>query len=200
MKKNITVFVLIMMIGLSNLGFSQELYKVQDTQDINMRLLGTSTLHDWEMDAKKATGEARFQFLTNQELEIESVKSLTFKMAVKDLQSDSKGLDKNAYKALKSDKYKDIYYNLSSSTLSGENGTYLLKTNGKLTIAGITKEIVMEVHIVLNKNQTITCKGSYELKMTDFEVIPPSFMMGMMKTGDAATLDFTVVYKKVTDA
>jgi len=31
--------------------------------------------------------------------------------------------------------------------------------------------------------------------MTDYNVKPPSFMFGAMKTGNTVTLDFTVVYK-----
>jgi len=32
--------------------------------------------------------------------------------------------------------------------------------------------------------------------MTDYQVKPPTFMGGAMKTGDALTLDFTMVYNK----
>jgi hypothetical protein len=32
--------------------------------------------------------------------------------------------------------------------------------------------------------------------MTDYSVKPPKFMLGAMKTGDAITLNFTLVYQK----
>ena len=97
---------------------------------------------------------------------------------------------------MKADEYKDIRYELSSSSISTEKGGYLLKTNGKLTVAGNTKDIVMDVHVVVNENSTISFKGSYKLNMTDYEVEPPSFALGIMKTGDAITLGFDVVYIK----
>ncbi len=187
---------LICITGLSNIGYSQSIYKIEDTKDINMKLLGTSTLHNWEMDAISATGEAQFVFKSGSESDLVSVKSLSFVLEVKDLKSDSKGLDKNAYKALKSDEFADIQYKLTSATLSPEKEGYLLKANGTLTIAGVTKEIVMDVHCVINMDGTITCKGSDKLNMTDYNVDPPSFMLGAMKTGDAITLEFNVVYKK----
>lgn len=196
MKTLIKDLVLIIMIAFANIGYAQEIFKIQKNETIDMKLSGTSTLHDWEMDANNATGEAQFIFKSVNEREITSLKSLTFNLQVKDLKSDSKGLDKNAYKALKTNEFKDIHYVLSSSTLSPEKGGYLIKTEGELTVAGVTKNILMDIHIVVNKNNSVTCKGSYELKMTDYNVKPPSFMLGIMKTGDATTLDFAVTYIK----
>ncbi len=191
-KKHIKGLALIAMIGIANIGNGQATYKIQDSKDVAMKLTGTSTVHDWEMEAKKATGEAQFVFKNG---ELQSVESLTFALAVKDLQSDSNGLDKNAYKALKSDEYKNIQYKLSSSTLSPEKEGYLLKAKGKLAIAGVTNDIVMDIHLVVNKNGAITSKGSYKMNMTDYKVDPPTYLLGTIKTGDAITLDFEVVYK-----
>ncbi|CAN5185564.1 hypothetical protein BH23BAC2_BH23BAC2_01550 [soil metagenome] len=196
MKKYLKGLALIAMITIANIGYAQAIYKIQDSKDVAMKLAGTSTLKKWEMDAKSATGEAQFVFKTGSGSELVSVQSLTFALEVKDLQSDSKGLNKHAYKALKADEFKDIHYELSSSTLSSEKGGYLLKTKGKLTIKGVTNDIVTDVHLVVNKNSTISFKGSYKLNMTDYNVEPPSFMLGAMKTGEAITLEFKVVYKK----
>lgn len=195
MKKHIKGLALIAMIGIANIGYAQAIYKIQDNKDLAMKLTGTSTLKNWEMDVKSSTGEAQFVFKTGSDSELVSVQSLTFSLEVKDLQSDSKGLDKHAYEALNADEFKDIHYELSSSTLSSEKGGYLLKTKGKLTVKGVTNDIVMDVHLVVNKNSTITCKGSYKMNMTDYKVDPPTFLLGVMKTGDAITLDFAVVYK-----
>lgn len=194
MKKFINRLVIIAIITLTNIGYSQAIYKIQDSRDVFLKLNGTSTMHDWEMDANKATGEAQFIFDVANESELTSLKSLMFNLEVKDLQSDSKGLNKNAYEALKTDQFKDIHYKLSSSSLSPEKGGYFARTNGKLTIAGVTKDIIMDIHMVVNKNKTITCKGLYKLNMTDYNVEPPSFMMGIMKTGEITTLNFEVTY------
>ncbi len=177
-------------------AYSQVTYKIQETKDIDMKLLGTSTLHNWSMDAKTAEGEAQFEF-EGHENKLTGIKSLTFSVEVEDLKSDKKGLDKNAYKALKTDQYKDVHYKLQSATISpdGEN-KYLVKANGKLTIAGVTKEVTMDVYCVINKNATISCTGSDKLNMTDYNVKPPTFMLGAMKTGDEITFKFTLVFKK----
>ncbi len=196
MKIQLKILAIIAMIGIPHFGYTQTLYNIQNTNDVDIKLSGTSTLHDWEMDATKAKGAGQFIFAANSESELISLNSLTLSLKVKDLQSDSKGLDKNAYKALKTDTHKEINYHLTSSTLSNEGVGYLLKTIGKLTIAGVTKDINMDMHVVVNENKTITCTGSISLRMTDYNVEPPSFMMGLMTTGDETTLGFEVVYIK----
>src|SRR5579863_7964506 len=176
---------------------AQTIYKINDTKDIDMKLSGTSTLHKWTMDAKTFSGEAEFGFKPGSDDQLSSIKSLNFSLEVNNLKSGESGLDKNAYKALKSGTYKDILYKLTSAKLSpGKDNKYLVKAVGNLTIAGITKVVAMDVYCVVNKDETITCTGSDKLNMTDYQVKPPSFMLGAMKTGDAITLNFTLVYKK----
>jgi polyisoprenoid-binding protein YceI len=186
----------VLVIGSMQLIHAQTKYKIQETKDIDMKLSGTSTLHNWTMETQIFTGEAQFGFKSGN-VQLNSIKSLSFNLNVKDLKSGEKGLDKNAYKALKTDQYKDIVYKLSSAVIMPEkDGRYLIKTQGNLSIAGVTKDVAMDVYAVVNKDGSITCTGSDKLLMTDYQVKPPKFMLGAMKTGDAITLNYTIIYKK----
>jgi polyisoprenoid-binding protein YceI len=190
------VFIAISLMGFSGISKAQSIYKTGDSKDNSMKLSGTSTMHDWVMNAGTFTGDAQFNFKSGDAGQLDSIKSLTFSLPVLNLKSDSKKLDRNAYKALKTNEYKNISYKLTSATVSSvKENKYLMKTQGNLTIAGVTKEIAMDVYCVVNNDATITCNGSEKLKMTDYEVDPPSFL-GVMNTGDNITLDFTLVYKK----
>lgn len=197
MKINFKPAFLMLAISITGFGqhlFAQDMYKINDSKDINMKLSGTSTLHKWSMNAQTFSGEARFGFTDHL---LSTVSALNFSLAVQDLKSGEKGLDKNAYKALKTGQYKDILYKLTSAKVSPEKDKrYLIATQGKLTIAGVTNDVNMDVYCVVNQDNSITCTGSDKLKMSDYQVKPPSFMLGAMKTGDAITLDFTLVYKK----
>jgi polyisoprenoid-binding protein YceI len=184
--KKISFMIAICVMGLTNVLRAQTAYKIAESTNNNMKLSGTSTLHNWTMNAQVFNSEAQLTLTGRQ---ISALKTLSFSLAVADLKSGESGLDKNAYKALKT---ATITYKLSSATIN--NG--IIKTHGSLTIAGVTKEVVIEVHAVVNADETITCTGSEKLNMTDYGVKPPKFMLGAMKTGDAITLDFTLVYKK----
>jgi polyisoprenoid-binding protein YceI len=191
------IWMTICILGSSLVLRSQANYKINDSKDIDMKLSGTSTLHNWVMDAKTFSGEAEFGFAPGNANQLSSLKGLTFSLVVQNLKSGEKGLDKNAYKALKTGQFKDIDYKLHSAIVSPEkDGKYLIKTQGNLTIAGVTKMVSMDVYCAINKDATITCTGSDKLEMTDYQVKPPTFMLGAMKTGDAITLNYTLVYKK----
>ena len=200
MKNNIKqtmVLTVICIIGFCSTLHAQSNYKISESKNNDMRMSGTSTLHDWTTSSKNFTGDAQFAFKPGNDHLLVSIKSLNFSLAVLDLKSGESGLDKNAYKALKSNQYKHIVYKLISATVMPENDRkFLIKTVGSLTIAGVTKEIKMDVYYVVNEDSTITFTGSEKLNMTDYSVKRPTFMLGAMKTGDAITLDFTAVYGK----
>jgi len=194
--KQIPVMIAIGIMGFTGNLYAQAIYRLTDSKDINMKLSGTSTLHNWTMNANAFGGEAQFEIKPDSR-QLTAIKSLTFSLAVQDLKSGENGLDKNAYKALKTSTYKDIVFKLLSATVVPEkDNKYLIKAHGNLTIAGVTKEVTINVSAVVNENGTITCNGSHQLNMTDYQVKPPTFMLGAMKTGDSITLDFTLVYKK----
>jgi polyisoprenoid-binding protein YceI len=189
--KQALVLTAICIMGFSSMLQAQSIYKITESKDIDMKLSGTSTLHNWTMDARTFSGQADFNIKAGDKLS--ALNSLTFALAVSDLRSGESGLDKNAYKALNSKEYKDITYKLISATVTPQgDDKYLIKAHGNLTIAGVTKEVTIDVNCML----TINCSGSQKLNMTDYSVKPPTFLLGAMKTGDAITLDFTLIYKK----
>ncbi len=194
MKNYFRQFLLVVMttIGCTYGAQAQGVYKTGGAGN-SMKMSGTSTFHNWTMSAQTFNGEAQFG-LTGKVLA--SVKSLTFTLLVEDLKGSEKGLDENAYKALKSGQYKNIVYKLTlAQVMPAKGNKYMVKTKGNLTIAGVTKEIIMDVWCIVNSDASVTCTGSDKLKMTDYEVKPPKFMLGAMTTGDDITLDFTAVYK-----
>jgi len=195
--KQIFVLTVISMITYTSVTRAQVVYKTGSSKSDDMKLSGTSTLHNWNMDAKVFTGNAQFDLAPGNKNQLTSLKALTFSLVAENFKSGENGLDKNAYKALKTSKYKNISYKLTSAEVAPASGNkFTIKTHGNLTIAGVTKEVMMDVYATINKDGTITCVGSDKLKMTDYQVTPPKFMMGAMTTGDDITLAFTLVYKQ----
>lgn len=191
------IFIVFSFLSPSQSLTAQSSYTIKDSKDNNMKLSGTSSMHDWDMNARGFSGEAKFIFRKGDNEQLVDLSVLTFSLPVLNLKSDKKALDKNAYDALKTKEFKNILYKLRSAKVSPErDGKFLIKTNGDLTIAGITKEVTMDVYCVVNKDTSISCSGSDKLNMSDYKVKPPTFMFGAMKTGNAVTLDFVMVYSK----
>lgn len=186
------LFLLVLLPGGS--AGAQARYVIDADRNLDLRLLGTSTLHDWQMRADAVSGDAVFAFAPGGRNELLSLTSLTFSLAVEDLHSGNRSMDNNAHRALKAEAHPVISYVLTSETHTADRDGYRLTTRGELTIAGVTRAIDMEVQLRVNDDGSLTAVGSHTLNMTDYGVTPPSFLLGAMKTGEVLSLRFTVIF------
>lgn len=122
---------------------------------------------------------------------ISDLSLLVFTLPVTSLKSEHKTMDNNTYKALKASKHPEIVYALSSATVTPVNATtFTIRTKGKLTIAGTTRETDVVATAKVNPDNSITVTGSKKLKMTDYGVTPPKVMM--IKTGNDLTISYNL--------
>ena len=111
-------------------------------------------------------------------------------LAAETLKSGTKGLDSNAYKALNTDKNKEIRFVLRELTGQGTS----LSAKGDLTIAGVTKPVSFPVKMSSAGNK-ITFEGSLDTRLTTFSVTPPTALLGTVKTEDEITLSFKSTFQ-----
>jgi hypothetical protein len=171
-------------------SMAQVKYHAKD--NIQSSINGTSTLHDWTMSTSR--GECKATFTLNASDRLTGLTALNFSMPAEGLKSHNSSMDKNAYKALKTKDYADITYSLTSATYA-QDGT--LKCEGKLTIGGATVDTQLFATAKINADKSISISGSKKLKMKDFNIVPPSFMLGTIKTGNDLTLQFDLVLTKL---
>lgn len=186
MKASITIIALLFFAFISK---AQVQY--QQKNDFNLTVNGTSTLHDWEMKTSKIACTATFTFYEDGDLG--GLTQLNFTMPAESLKSERSGMDANAYRSLKTSQNPTITYNLISAKVSSD-GTVITCT-GKLTVAGVTKQIDMTAKAKLNADKSINIKGSKKINMREFDIDPPSFMMGAVKTGEEVTISFDLTFR-----
>ena len=190
MKK--LILTILLMVNLSVFLNAQVKYHASYTKTL---IEGTSTFHDWDMTSEKANCDISFNF---DGANITDLSSLLFTVQVETLKSDSKGLNKNAYKALNVEKYPVISFssNYANIRSNGPN-SYIISAKGKLTISGISKDVWLVGFSTVNPaDMSIQITGSVKIKMTEYNVKPPGFMFGAMKTGNEITVKFNVSLKK----
>ena len=162
---------------------------------VDLVVSGTSTLHDWDMKSANANCTAVFVFNTSNQPT--GLNALSFSTPVSSLKSEHSSMDKNAYKALKTDKNPAVTYTMSKASINpGNAGTNTVKVTGHLTIAGATRDEEIIATCKANPDNSITVTGSKKISMKDYNMQPPTFMMGAVKTGNDIVLKFTVVLKK----
>lgn len=188
-KKVLTLGVsLLLFIG----AFAQVKYSNKNAASLVVS--GTSTLHNWDM--KSAQGNCEATITLNAAGALTALNGLSFSTNALELKSGKGAMDKNAYKALKTDKSPNITYTAATSTVSGSGTDYVVKTNGKLTIAGATLDAEVIATCKVHPDKTVTVTGSKKISMKDFGMVPPSFMMGTIKTGNDVTLKFDFTLSK----
>lgn len=169
-----------------------QVMKIADQKELSVS--GTSTLHDWEMEAGEITGEGNFEIEGG---ELKDLENLTVTIPVKSLKSGKSKMDNNAYDALKADDYPEIRYALKKVSSITQNGDeYVVNATGDLTIAGTTKPISMKTTGKVASGNEVAFSGSTKFKMSEFNVEPPSVMWGTVNTGDEVTINYKVSFKQ----
>ncbi len=169
-------------------GLCQNKYSLSESKD--MKVSGTSTIHDWDMIAEGGvTGTAQLTVKGNKLTEISSFK---VELKAESLKSGNNSMDKNAYKALSSNKYPSIIFEMTGpSKIMGNK----ISTTGKLSISGSSQTIPVEVTYSVNGN-SVNFIGSKDIKFSDFKIDPPKAVFGTIKTGDELQLSFNIVFIK----
>jgi hypothetical protein len=170
--------------------------KYQSVGGVKLVIAGTSNIHDWDMKSDK--GYCSSVFDISQTGTLNGISFINFTVPAESLKSENKSLDKNSYKALKTAKYANISFTAATVTVKPAGSTnYLLTAKGRLTISNVTKDVVLTATGVMNADKSITYSGTYKLKMTDYNVEPPSLMMGAIKTGDLVTVTFNLLLRSI---
>ncbi len=161
-------------------------YKISEGSKITVA--GTSNIHDWTMLANTFSCEGTFKIKNGQ---VQDLTSLTFTLPVTNLKSKENLMDTRAYKALKAEKFNKIIFKLTDATVSQKT----IKAKGNLTIAGVTNELSIQAAYILNDDGSITLTSSEPIKMSDYGMKAPSFMLGALRTGNEVTIDILLKLK-----
>jgi polyisoprenoid-binding protein YceI len=172
---------------------AQDVYSAGDP---DIKVLGTSNLHNWSMEAKEISFSAKFGFAAGSS-QPQSLAEFEMVIPVHNLKSGESLLDSRAYSAMKADKFGTITFTSTSAVIvPGQKNQFQVKSTGNMTIAGASQPVVLTAACQVNADGSIVCNGSQQLKMTDYQIKPPSFMLGALKTGDLLNINFSLTLKK----
>ena len=140
---------------------------------------GTSNVHDWTasttavvvtaMEIAGADGD-----VLQAALQPGAIKAFAVTIPVRGLTSPKEGIDKNMLKALKAEAHPHITFRLRTFEPAGTN----YKAAGTLTIAGVEKDVVLDLEVQPSRSALIVT-GTTALVMTDYGIKAPSAMLGI---------------------
>lgn len=166
--------------------FAQDYQLVQ--QESEVMVIGTSNVHDWEAPAEEFSGSAAIEVAEDSLI---SISELQFTVQAEEINSGKGGMDKRIDDALKINKHPEITYVLSE--INEMNDGTLVAT-GKLTIAGVSKDVQMEVEFELLPDGAILFNGTQNIDMTNYDMSPPTAMFGTIKAGAEVDVRFAAKF------
>jgi polyisoprenoid-binding protein YceI len=159
-------------------------------------LAGTSNVHNYSAwtDTVRVTGVKLAATVTADTFWEDVVKpgaleSFEVVIPAATLTSRDDGLNKNMWKALKVEAYRDITFRLRGVE-RGAAGALMVV--GTLRIAGVEREVVLALKTE-RRDATLVVTGQVVLLMTDYGIKPPTAMLGMLKTDPKVTITFETV-------
>lgn len=165
-----------------------------DQKASTFKIDGTSNIHDWTIEAEDYSGFVKTEFKNGQLAKIENLELI---VRAESLKSGKGGMDKNTYKALKTDKYPKITFTFQDveriDCISKDKCVVVIK--GYLDLAGTRKLISVNTNASLVGNRIIL-SGEKSLDMTTFNIDPPTALLGTIKTGDTVKIIFETTFSK----
>lgn len=165
---------------------AQQTFSVSKVEE--MKVSGTSTLHDWDMVAED--GVAGQAVMKVEDGKISEIQSLNLNLESKALKSGKSSMDKNAYEAIKADDFPKITFQL---TQVEQVTATSVRAKGKLNIAGNARDITLNVNYSI-KGNTVVFSGKQDITFEQFDLEPPTAVFGTIKTGNELTLSFNTTY------
>jgi len=158
---------------------------------------GTSNVHDWKMEAKQIDAQIELDAAGLAAAPAAMLKKVTLTIPVTALKSEHAKMDKLMAEALKAQAFPEIKFEMTSATpRSAKADAFTLETKGKLTIAGVTRDVAFDVQGTRNADGKYTLIGQAPIRMSQYGIKPPTAMMGTIKTGDDVKVTFRWIVEK----
>jgi polyisoprenoid-binding protein YceI len=114
-------------------------------------------------------------------------------VAVEGFDCGKRRMNRDLYSTLLSNRHPYIsfeYLSTESMEFDESSGKYMLRVRGNLTVAGHTNKIEFPLEATFVNDNRILATGQTTLKMTSYNVEPPSALLGLVRVNDELTVHF----------
>jgi polyisoprenoid-binding protein YceI len=103
-------------------------------------------------------------------------------------------MNEHMRKAIKASDNKTIDFRLTDYDVTRNPDGVAGKITGTLALGGVTKTITMDA-VGKPEGGMLHITGAYELRMTDYDLKPPTLMFGRIKVGEKVTVKYDLLLK-----
>ena len=160
-------------------------------------ITGTSTVHEWSMTGTAIDGsidiapEIAAAPVSADAWKANRPALVSVRIPVAKIASPHDRMNRIMRDAMKEKTYPDVRYELlEARATKGTPDAFIVDARGKLTVAGVTRDVEMAVSAAKNGDKRYVLTGEIPLKMTDFGIAPPTAMMGTIRSADQVKVSF----------
>ncbi len=171
-------------------------YELSKSGGVEMKLTGSTPFSHWTLTAHRLSAQSEMDVSSDRR--IRSIEALSFTLPVHNLKGNNSGMEQDAYDALKAARYPNIVFRMASANIQSRGDHQFVQAIGTLSIAGVTKPIMLQMDVATSDDGSVTFHGSQEMKMSDYGVTRPT-ILGIFKAGDAMALDYQLTFVKTSN-
>jgi len=164
---------------------------------------GTSTVHEWESRTTApsvklmrdgSAADAADVAALDQWLRSGGLKGLDLDVPLATMHSQKGAtLDKNLLKALKAEQHPEITFHLMQARVGEPSGDSVqVSADGVLRIAGRERPITVTGRLVRSE-AGVWLNGSHGLRMSEYDVKPPTMMLGTLRVHDSVSVHYKLL-------
>lgn len=183
--------------------FSQSTFRAHE--DSRLWIEGKSNVNTFECMAQEYIAEATLSEIPEEELintplpelTVEDNVAITVGIKVDGFECGRSRMNRDLKEALNSDEFPEITFTLKNATTltvpDETNNGFEIEVEGSLTVAGITREIAFRSQGYYLEDGRIRATGNKIIKMTDFNIEPPTALLGLVKADDDLRVRFDLI-------
>lgn len=164
---------------------------------------GRSNINEFECQANQYFGEATLFENTGPVEFSQNLQERVFlqvEIRVDGFECGRSRMNRDLQDALKSKDFPEIIFIFDSADLIGSpelnDGAFEIMVKGSLTVAGNTRDIQFLTKAYYLEPAKVRAIGKTTIRMTDFNVEPPTALMGLVKADDELTVNFDLVARE----
>ena len=177
-------------------------YIVSDTSEL--WLSGTSSVNSFECEAETL----RFDYDVDHDIEGSGfvIPGVSLVVPVHDLDCHNRRMNRDLQKALQADTYPEIRLDVFRMDLvpeaadAGMPDSPQVAFHGVMTLAGVSRDVRILVTGWIDETRRLHGEGTLDVKMTDFNVEPPTALFGLVKAHDDISIRFHLMANMASDS
>jgi hypothetical protein len=177
---------------------SQDLISATLLENSSMTIIGSSTLHDWEVEATDFSVQFRVPgrwFDSDEDWVGKDIAALNVIVPVDRLDGGKNKMNRDLREALRFKEHPEIQFIWDNISFTGDSDIgKSTDVTGLVTIAGEEREVQFDANLSINEWSQIVATGRVSLNMRDYNIDPPTVLFGVIRTDEEVDLLFELFF------